>query len=525
MGAEDSPMADPGRRSILQAAGALAISARAGAVGALGAFGANLGAQVPGAEVTVDFDRVLRPINPMVLGNNIDWTHSSQGMHPEDSNQFSPDYLKLADRIAPAALRYPGGTNADFYHWKDGIGPVHSRRPNKTLEGKEEVIKLGTDEFLALCARWKSEPLITVNIATGTAQDAADWVRYTNRRATGLPRVKYWEIGNEPYLEAHFPEAEITPAEYARRANEFIAAMKRVDPAIECGLVLRNDTLGGVEATPFKGFNDIVLSRVTEPYEFAAIHSSYFPVTFEKKESRQDLYLATMAGTRVMEQDMQATRDKLRRHAPGRQVRLAVTEYNALYSLDILRWGLASIFLSKTDRYIDSMAGALYVADALRVFTQTPDLLMANFWSISGNWWFGAISHEARPRPQFHVLEAYRDLVRGDLVPTRIEGPAMDTGGSGFVPAMRGTPQLAGHAVRDGTTLRIALINKHPGSFLPVRLKVPALNRARVSLREIGASDYFDRDIRVRDSLADLRGGTLSLNLPKHSFTLVTIRS
>lgn len=512
------------RRELLATVAAAGVSARSLGLGALGATGGRARAQSTSAEMTVEIDRVLQPVNPMILGNNIDWTHSAQGLYLEESDAISPGYIALADRLAPTALRYPGGTNSDFYHWKNGIGPYASRRPNKTLEGKEERIKLGTDDFLALCARWKSEPLITVNIATGTAQEAAEWVRYTNKRATRLPPVKYWEIGNEPYLEAHFPEARVTPAEYATRANRFIAAMKAVDPAIQCGLVLRNDTLGGVEATPFRGYIDTVLAGVTAPFEFAALHSSYFPVTFEKKESAQDLYLATMAGTRVMQQDMEATRARLARQFPRRRVELAITEYNALYSLDILRWGLPSVFLSRTDRYIESMAGALYVADALRVFSQTRDLLMANFWSLCGNWWYGAIGHDGKPRPQFHVLEAYKDLARGDLVASSIRGPTMETARAGFVPAMRDIPQLEGHAVRDGGTVRVALINKHPRASLPLRLGVPGLDRHRVTVREIGARDYFGREISVRDMTASMLGGQVQLILPRHSFSVVTIR-
>lgn len=504
----------------------LARGASLAALGAASAGTATSGsAPAAGAQVTVDLDVVLHSVNPLILGNNIDWTNNAQGLIPEESDKPSAAMLALADRIAPTALRYPGGTNSDFYHWKNGIGPFSSRKSSKTLEGKEELIKLGTDDFLALCARWRSEPLITVNIATGAPQEAADWVRYTNKRSSDLPRVKYWEIGNEPYLEAHFPEAKTTPTEYARRASAFIAAMKAVDPGIACGLVLRNDTLGGVQATPFKGFNDTVLAAVTEPFEFAALHSSYFPVTFEKKESARDMYLATMAGTRVMEQDMQATRAKLGRHVPGRVIKLAITEYNALYSLDILRWGLSSVFLSQTDRYIESMAAALYVADALRVFSQTPDLLMANFWSLTGNWWFGAIAQDGKPRPQFHVLEVYRLMARGQLVQSHVQAPAMETSRCGFVPAMHDIPRLAAHAVRDGEVLRVALINKSPDSWMRLRLNVPALNRAKIDTKEISASDYFGRDIRVRDASTDMSGGTAELALPMHSFTLVTIRA
>ncbi len=176
--------------------------------------------------------------------------------------------------------------------------------------------------------------------------------------------MRHWEIGNEPYLKSHFPKpAWARPI--CRRANAFIAAMKKVDPSIHTGLALRNDTLGGVEATPFKGYNDTVLAGVTQPFEFVSLHGSYFPVTFTKGGTDEELFLATMAGGRVHATGSGDSRTLLGRHHPGTPVRLAVTEYNALYSTDILRWGLPAVFLSQTDRYIESMAGALFVADAL----------------------------------------------------------------------------------------------------------------------------------------------------------------
>ena len=58
-------------------------------------------------------------------------------------------------------------------------------------------MRLGTDEFLDLCRRFGSEPLITVNIATGTAEEAAAWVAHTNGRSGG-PRVPFWEIETSP---------------------------------------------------------------------------------------------------------------------------------------------------------------------------------------------------------------------------------------------------------------------------------------------------------------------------------------
>ena len=503
------------RRLVLKSAAAATLAA---------AVRPALAQATPMIDLRIDATRPARAVNPMVLGNNLDWTNKGQGLYTDASLQHPPGWLDLADRLSPTALRFPGGTNADFFHWKTGLGRVSERGRSRTLERKDEAVLLGTDEFLAFCKRWKSEPLITVNVATGSADEAAQWLRYTNKRATALPRVRYWEIGNEPYLDASAPETQMNPAEFARRVNLIIRAMKAVDPEIEFGVPLRTDTLGGVDATPFKGFNEAVLKGVTEPFEWAALHSSYYPVTFTKSESPAELFGATMAATRVLQADIEATRTALRSHYPRRTMRLAFTEYNALYSLDILRYGIAAVFLSKTDRYIESMAGALYVADALRIFSLTDDLLMANFWALNGNWWFGAISHEFKPRPQFHVLEAWRDLISGNLLPVEVKTPMMATGKAGFVPAFADTEQVSAHALLQGSTVRAAVINRHPQQAALLRIGVIGVLRGTVQIRELTSDHYFGAPVRWVERQVDLRDGRAEFTLSKHSFAVLTFK-
>ena len=64
---------------------------------------------------------------------------------------------------------------------------------------------------MAFCSAVEAEPMFVVNIVGGTPQEAADWVDYCNRpdnpeRArNGSPQpyhVRYWEVGNEPYIIA-----------------------------------------------------------------------------------------------------------------------------------------------------------------------------------------------------------------------------------------------------------------------------------------------------------------------------------
>ena len=72
-------------------------------------------------------------------------------------------------------------------------------------------------------------PLITVNVGTGTAQEAASWVYYANKQM-GY-NIKYWQIGNE--TEGAWETGGPLPAQdYVRRYIEYYTAMKAVDPTI-----------------------------------------------------------------------------------------------------------------------------------------------------------------------------------------------------------------------------------------------------------------------------------------------------
>ncbi len=476
------------------------------------------------AVVRIDPSRSRGRVNRLVLGNNIPWNNRAEQLLDGDSGQIAPRMLEAITRLAPTVLRYPGGTNADTYHWKAGVGATASRGTCRTLTGSEEKVLFGTDELLDLSHRFGAEAMFTVNVATGTPAEAAEWVAYVKSWAVDPRGVRYWEIGNEPYLEAHLPEARMTPAEYARRANAFIHAMKAVDPSIQVGVPLRSDFIGGVTATPFPGFNETVLRALTEPFEFVVLHSAYFPVTFEKKETPREMYLATMAGTRTLLDDLAATRLLLGRLRPGSSIRLAVTEYNALYSLDILRLGLLSLVTSRTDRYIESLAGALYAADALMVFAQTPDLLMANFWSLSGNWYFGAIDQKGNPRPQFDVLETFGQVLRGELLPVEVEAPVLATPRVGFAAARSDLPQVSALAVADGGAVRLLLLNKHPEAAVEIRLLAKDMPGARtVAWRELNGPKVFERTVQWHAGTATMRDGETRLHPGPHSLTLVEI--
>jgi alpha-N-arabinofuranosidase len=149
-----------------------------------------------------------------------------------------------------SVMRYPGGNFASGYHWQDGVGPQAERPTVRELAWQSvEPNRFGTDEFVGLCARMGWSPMLTVNLGTGTPEEARDWVEYCNcppgtryadmRVAHGHPDphgVGLWCLGNEmdgPWQLGHVPAHE-----YAVRAQQAARMMKGVDPDIElvaCG--------------------------------------------------------------------------------------------------------------------------------------------------------------------------------------------------------------------------------------------------------------------------------------------------
>lgn len=445
------------------------------------------------ARITIDLAAPGTPINPLVLGNNIQWTDNADMLLLDGSTAFHPIMLDWVLQIRPTAIRFPGGAQGDFYHWQDGMGPLAERGQNRNyFTGEMETVTFGTREFLTLCALADAEPLITVNITSGTAEEAAAWVEQVNvtgltaEDGTPLPRVTYWEIGNEPYLQSEqYPDINLTPEDYARKADAFIRAMRAVDPTIQVGIPLQNDSFGsGIPATQYEDYSRRVLRTLTEPFDWVAVHDAYRPVALWGPYEGDALYWGMMAAARGVAEDFDRTHALLAEFYPDRTFPLAVTEWNAFYTL----------LNEPYDRTITAQMSQLYLVDALHTFAARDDLLMANHWSLLGNWYFGAVSFFNEPRPSFPVLSVYCDVLVGDLLPVTVESPPFANQAVGWVNAYEDTPLISALAVRDGSVLRISLINKHIDQPQTITIAASGSNPALAvqSARVLTSADYMD---------------------------------
>ncbi|MEP7287839.1 MAG: alpha-L-arabinofuranosidase C-terminal domain-containing protein [Chloroflexota bacterium] len=167
-----------------------------------------------------------------------------------DENGFRKDVLGALRQLNMTAMRYPGGNFASGYHWMDGIGPKQQRPTVRELAWQSiEPNHFGTDDFIKMARQMDWTAMFTVNLGTGTPEEARNWVEYCNspvgtkyanlRAENGSEaphNVKLWCLGNEmdgPWQLGHVPADQ-----YAIRAQQAAKLMKDTDPSIEtvaCG--------------------------------------------------------------------------------------------------------------------------------------------------------------------------------------------------------------------------------------------------------------------------------------------------
>ncbi|MCX6027908.1 MAG: alpha-N-arabinofuranosidase [Chloroflexi bacterium] len=227
------------------------------------------------------------PVDPRIFGGFLEHmgravyegVYDPQSRHA-DPDGFRSDVLAALRRLDMTAMRYPGGNFASGYRWLDGIGPRDRRPTVRELAWQSrEPNRFGTDEYIRLCRIMGWTPMITVNLGTGTPEEARNWVEYCNcppgtryadlRAAGGHPEphgIKLWCLGNEmdgPWQLGHVPADQ-----YAIRAQQAAKMMKDVDRTIE--LVACGSCTTGLPT--YMEWDRQVLEHISDLADYVSLH-------------------------------------------------------------------------------------------------------------------------------------------------------------------------------------------------------------------------------------------------------------
>lgn len=213
--------------------------------------------------LTVNASQVIRTADTRWCGlNTPTW----------DSLLDTPQTMAILTNMGTRAMRFPGGSASDDYHW------LYNRQDFNNWQWSTSLAN-----YIHVITNLNAQSMITLNYGTGYTNEAAAWVAYlnaatTNTKALGVDALgtnwqtagswaslraasplgsddgknflrisrsaplgfKYWEIGNELYgsWETDSNAVPHDPYTYALRAAGYISLMKAVDSTIKIGVVV-----------------------------------------------------------------------------------------------------------------------------------------------------------------------------------------------------------------------------------------------------------------------------------------------
>ncbi|WP_067623919.1 alpha-L-arabinofuranosidase [Alicyclobacillus acidiphilus] len=248
-----------------------------------------------------------------------------------DSGFEDPTLISEVKALSPDVLRFPGGSDSDNYHWAT----------NTLINGLWGNSDDTFDHFMGFANNTGAQAMITVNYGSGTADEAAAWVKYAN--VTHNYDVKYWEIGNEIYGNGYYngngwetdqhavagdPEEGnpgLSPQTYANNAEQYITEMKAQDPSIKVGAVLTMpyNWPWGATVNGNDDWNTTVLKTIGQDIDFVDVH--WYPET-----PGQETDAGLLADTNQIPAMIQELRKEIDEYAGSnaKNIQIFVTETN-----------------------------------------------------------------------------------------------------------------------------------------------------------------------------------------------------
>lgn len=427
-------------------------------------------------------------------------------------------------------MRWPAGPFADDYHWKDGVGPPAERptRVNPAWQ-QTEPNRFGTDEFIRACHAIGCEPSLTVNVVTGSAREARDWLEYTNfggesdlsalRSANGSPapyEVKYWKVGNNCVRNGAARLVDAYAAEYARYAQ----CMKQLCPAIELTACGSSPDYNRPDLTHWN--RDFCTQMVDETLiDHLAVQRTFARGTatgFSDQEYR-DLFGDLLA----LEHDLDQTGRILAYCYPGKCVGIAVDQ-----------WGLhhPEAEIDNGMEQPGALRDAVFAGAALNLLTRNAHRVsMANASQAINVLQCLARTDGARMvlTPTYYVFDMMRPHMNARLLTHQLDcetDPVMPMG----LPDERSLPKLSVNVSQNGKKAFISVANQTIDEPIETNIEVrdatiaAATGRCLTSVdaRQTNSFDYPRRVVPKRLKLTP-QPTSLTHVFPPHSFTAISL--
>lgn len=448
-----------------------------------------------------------------------------------NTNGVRNDIIAALRKLKIPNLRWPGGCFADTYHWKDGIGPKDKRPAmvNKWWGGVTEDNSFGTHDFLNMCELLGAEPYLSGNVGSGTVQELADWVQYTNfkgkspmsdlRTQNGRTepwKVKFWGIGNEAWGCGGNMKAEYYADEYRKYAT-FIADWENT------GGLMR--IASGASDADYNWTETLMKNIPLNMLGGVAMHH-YSVLDWNKKgpaiEFSEDQYFHIMKQALLMDELVTKHAAVMDKYDPKQKIALVVDEWGGWYDVEK---GTNPGFLYQQNTIRDAMIAGV----TLNIFNNHADRVrVANLAQCVNVLQAVILTNKEKMilTPTYHVMEMYNVHQDATLLPLTLTGNEYVFNGEKL-------PAVSASASKDSLgVIHISLVNIDPLKSQKITIALKGETKKNLSgkiLTSKKLQDYnsFTEPEKIKPvafTNATIDKNTLSVTLPPTAVVVLTLK-
>ena len=502
--------------------------------------------QAQNARIKIDVERTIGEVDKHIYGNFVEHLGRcvyggiyDPGNKLSDKNGYRKDVMDAVKELHPTIVRYPGGNFVSNYNWLDGVGPKSERIPRLELAWATlESNQFGTNEFIEYAKAIGTDPYLTVNMGTGTIEEARRWVEYCNvkegpfyaelRKKHGYPEpynIQYWSLGNE--MDGPWQMGHMNAEDYSKKAREAGKLMQRTSPGIK--LIAAGSSNYRAGADP-DHWNQTILTELKDVIDYIALHmyvgnpdSNYYHFISTPLVLEQRTKIVKGMINQAMQSANRGNRDP---------VYIAWDEYNVWYRA---RSGEAA----RGKRALEekyNLEDALVIAEFLNAFVRNADVVkMANLAQLV-NVIAPIFTNETGMFKQtiFYPLQLFANNVYGTSLNVFVDCKTYDTGkfflGLGETTTQpKNVPYLDVSASYRNGELILNVINRNKDEAITT--DIISQNGAftgNFSVSEINAPDIkssndFNKELvkTIEKPSITASGNTFSYTFSPHSFTMI----
>ena len=434
-------------------------------------------------------------------------------------------------------VRWPGGCFADEYHWRKGLGPLDKRvvTINSNWGGVTEPNTFGTHEFMDFVDQIGSEAYISVNVGSGTPQEAAEWLEYLTtgqpatlakeRTANGHPapyKVGFLGIGNESWDCG----GNMTVDYYLSQLKIYSRFVRNYNPAQEGKRQMLKIAVGPGDGSTewtesiMKAYQDRHWSWDINGLSIHSYTVVKWPPSFASVGFGEAEYSRILRSTLEMEELVTKQSAVMDKYDPEKKVAMVVDEWGAWYAP--LR-GTNPGFLVQQNSLRDAILASLN----LNIFARHADRVrMANIAQMINVLQAMIITNKGKMvlTPTYQVFKMYLPFQDAIFVPVTFDAGTYTHGDIRL-------PRLDAIAAKDASgKLWLEITNLDPEESVEIEaelagIQVKSAAGEMLTAPEVDSVNSFGAPNAVapKPVAVKAQGGRLALKLEPKSVTVVAL--